>query len=296
MSGRPRAWSGPPTLVCRAVSQLGQGRDAQGVKGFPMLGGDRPALAPGSHGVDGDTQGRCEKRSLTVVYNVAVGTHDASIVHDALLSRKCLLHHARPYVAIMTTPHDRLKAVRVKRFDTAKEAAEAMGVPVATYIQHENGTRGFPTQRAKQYADFFRSTPEWLLYGRTPPAKIRRMVRLVGYVGAGGGASFYESAELGEVEAPEDATAETVAVQVRGTSLGPLFDNWLIFYDDVRRPVTDDLHGELCVVGLADGRVLVKRLRPARAVGLYHLDSNMEPTLNDVEVVWAAKVSGMRPA
>lgn len=41
-----------------------------------------------------------------------------------------------------------------------------MGVSVATYIQHENGTRGFPADRAQRYARFFRTTPEWLLYGR----------------------------------------------------------------------------------------------------------------------------------
>jgi hypothetical protein len=56
-------------------------------------------------------------------------------------------------------------------FATAKEAAEAMGAPVSTYIGHENGGRGFPATKAQRYASFFRVTPEWLLYGRgTGPA------------------------------------------------------------------------------------------------------------------------------
>lgn len=41
-----------------------------------------------------------------------------------------------------------------------------MGVSVPTYIQHENGGRGYPAKRADRYARFFRTTPEWLLYGR----------------------------------------------------------------------------------------------------------------------------------
>lgn len=41
-----------------------------------------------------------------------------------------------------------------------------MGIPVPTYIQHENGARGFPATRAERYAKFFRVTPEYLLYGK----------------------------------------------------------------------------------------------------------------------------------
>lgn len=41
-----------------------------------------------------------------------------------------------------------------------------MGVAVATYIQHENGSRGFPATKADRYGRFFRVAPEWLLYGR----------------------------------------------------------------------------------------------------------------------------------
>lgn len=62
---------------------------------------------------------------------------------------------------------DRLRAAReAAGFSSAKEAAEAMDVPVASYIQHENGTRGFKADRAAQYARRFRTTPEWLLLGR----------------------------------------------------------------------------------------------------------------------------------
>lgn len=122
-------------------------------------------------------------------------------------------------------------------------------------------------------------------------------VRLVGYVGAGAEAHFYDNGqgEFGPVKAPSDATKDTVAVEVRGDSLGPLFDRWLVYYDDRRSPVTPDMLGVLCVVWLNDERVLVKRIRQSRTPGLFHLESNTEQTIYDVAIAWAAKVTDMKP-
>lgn len=83
------------------------------------------------------------------------------------MERKCLLHHRTVYRDPMESPAERLKAAREKSgYESAKGAAEAMGVAVPTYVQHENGSRGYPASRAARYARFFRTTPEWLLYGR----------------------------------------------------------------------------------------------------------------------------------
>ncbi|MXP24840.1 helix-turn-helix domain-containing protein [Altererythrobacter indicus] len=69
----------------------------------------------------------------------------------------------------MTDSSKRLKAAREKAgYASAKEAAEAMGISVPTYIQHENGIRNYPASRAQRYAKFFRTTPEFLLYNRLP--------------------------------------------------------------------------------------------------------------------------------
>ncbi len=124
-------------------------------------------------------------------------------------------------------------------------------------------------------------------------------VRVVGYVGAGAAAHFYAVAqgELDEVPAPEDASPETVAVEIRGNSLGELFDRWLLFYDTVHRPVTIDLIGHLCVVGLSDDRVLVKKIRRAISgrKGRFDLHSNFEEPIRDVEIEWGARVKSMVP-
>jgi SOS-response transcriptional repressor LexA len=89
----------------------------------------------------------------------------------------------------MSQAAERLKQARVKSgYSSAKAAAEAMGVPVATYVQHENGARGIPAARAERYARFFRITPEWLLYGKTSADKVVTLgpqLYVVGEVAAG---------------------------------------------------------------------------------------------------------------
>jgi hypothetical protein len=123
------------------------------------------------------------------------------------------------------------------------------------------------------------------------------LVRVVGYVGAGSEAHYYADGQGSTdfIAAPEGFGEHTAAVEIRGDSLGPLFDRWLVFYDDVRSPVTPDLIGELCVVGLPDGRILIKKLKKSRARGLYHLLSQTEDPILDVTVEWAAKVKHLVP-
>jgi transcriptional regulator with XRE-family HTH domain len=64
------------------------------------------------------------------------------------------------------------KGSRLKRarqaagFASARAAAEALHIAVSTYIQHENGTRGFPDTRAPLYARRFKVSEQWLLYGK----------------------------------------------------------------------------------------------------------------------------------
>lgn len=210
------------------------------------------------------------------------------------------MHHGVPYALCMPTPADRLKIARERAsYSTAKDAAVAMGVPVATYVQHENGGRGVPATRADRYARFFRVTPEWLLYGRgeVDDAPASDSVPVVGYVSAGAELALYDHGQgpFDYVKPPRDSKPSTVAASVRGSSLGPLLDEALIFYDDVRSPVTSDLHGKMCVVGLEDGRVVVKQLMPGDS-GRFHLLSNSsEVPLFNEHVLWAAKVTDIRP-
>lgn len=131
-----------------------------------------------------------------------------------------------------------------------------------------------------------------------PPAPGRiTSVPLVGHVGAGAAAVLFSDGQgpFDEVDAPDNANDSTVAVEVRGESLGALFDRWLVYYDDVRDPPGGDQIGQLCVCGLADGRILVKKLKRGQVDGTFTLISNVEPPIYDVYVDWAARVKAMQP-
>lgn len=61
---------------------------------------------------------------------------------------------------------ERLQAARLSAgYKTAAQAADALGVAVSTYIQHENGTRGVTFATAKKYADCFGVYPGQIAYG-----------------------------------------------------------------------------------------------------------------------------------
>lgn len=125
----------------------------------------------------------------------------------------------------------------------------------------------------------------------------RKAVKLKGYVGAGAEAHFYALADedFEEVEAPLDATDQTIAVEIKGKSWGPQMDGWLVFYDDIRSPITEDMFGRTCVVGLADDRILLKTIKRERDGSFTLLSNSNEPPIPDAEIEWAAKVINMRP-
>jgi transcriptional regulator with XRE-family HTH domain len=124
------------------------------------------------------------------------------------------------------------------------------------------------------------------------------VVPLVGYVGAGGTISFNEGqGPFGEADMPpKDGSSTLVAVTVRGDSMsGTLEDGWTVYYDNRRDPPDESLHAKLCIVGLTDGRVLIKKLYPGRKRDHYDLHSVNAPPLLDQPVEWAAKITWIAP-
>jgi transcriptional regulator with XRE-family HTH domain len=94
--------------------------------------------------------------------------HDA-IMHNASQSAIPHLHSRMHYAWHMPDAAERLRIARLRAgFTTGKEAAEAMGFPVSTYLAHENGSRGYPASKAATYARKFKVPEVWLLYGTGP--------------------------------------------------------------------------------------------------------------------------------
>lgn len=133
--------------------------------------------------------------------------------------------------------------------------------------------------------------------GLPPPADI--VVPIVGTVQAGGDMIIRDVEEgyLGEAPLPYGADpVHTVAVEVRGDSMGGRIENGdLVYYDSRQDPPTDDLYGKLCVVGLSDGRVMVKKLLKGSRDGLFHLMSFAGDPLFDQEVNWAGRIIWIQP-
>jgi transcriptional regulator with XRE-family HTH domain len=66
--------------------------------------------------------------------------------------------------------HERLKQARIAAgYATPTEAARAFGWAVSTYLGHENGDRNPSKVAAKRYANAFRTTAGYLLYGEQTP-------------------------------------------------------------------------------------------------------------------------------
>ncbi len=185
----------------------------------------------------------------------------------------------------MKNSADRLRDARIRAgYATAKDAAEAMGASVSTYIHHENGTRGFPATRADRYAKFLKTSPEWLLYGRAgvsdaaQSAELGPKIYVQGSVAAG---VFTARMEYDESEweaftgAPDiDApTGQRFGLRVEGDSMDLLYPPGTIL-ECVRYWGRDPI--------LNGKRVIVKRTR---------LDGEIETTVKEYQqtddgIVW----------
>ena len=196
----------------------------------------------------------------------------------------------------MDNPAARLRWARKQhgKFPTATEAAKAFGWTVPTYLGHENGDRNPSRDAAKKYGKAYKVRWEWLLEGEGQPKKGgTRTAMAVGYVGAGAEITPIDDhafgAGLEEVDIPPGVPDNAVLVIVRGNSMYPrYFDNEFLFYVRDDRPAGEFVNRE-CVVGLEDGRLFVKLLRPGKN-GFFDLESWNAPPIRDVAVQWAAPV------
>lgn len=183
-----------------------------------------------------------------------------------------------------------LRFLRTKMGWTHEDAASAFGVSRSQFIKLERGERRMTADYIARAARVFGVTTAQVI-------EPRRTVPLVGYVGAGALAHIFGDGQgpFDEVDAPDGSTEDTVAVEIRGESLGSFFDQWLVYYDDIHNPPTPQMMNRLCVVGLADGRILIKKIKRGELPGHYTLLSQFEPPIYDAIVEWCALVKNMVP-
>lgn len=203
-----------------------------------------------------------------------------------------------------------IQAARKAQDLKSREVASALNLSVGAIGNWERGANQPDSENLFALAQFLKADAEALAQGRYVSTGAKSFdpdeaddetdgeVPVVGYVGAGAGAHYYQvdPGELERVAAPKKANEHTVALRIIGDSLGPLFNTWYVFFDEVRSPITPDMLWRPCVVWLPDDRILVKEVRPSKKFkGLYDLISNdtkIDP-IEGVEIAGAALVKGV---
>lgn len=195
----------------------------------------------------------------------------------------------------------KIQLLRKKLGLTQPEFADRVGVSQGTVSRWEKGAAPSHQHLLEMAKLEGVSLDEFLLGAVGRPSEPGPPIPVVGYVGAG--ASVYpvddesEAEGFGTVERPPFITGDAIAVEVRGDSLYPVAEEgWKLIYTGEAAVIEDDVLNKLCVVALVDGRVLVKRLVRGSKSSRYHLVSTNAPMIEDVEVLWAAKVRAIIPA
>lgn len=117
-------------------------------------------------------------------------------IADCYGSVKAYCYALTANVLAMSEASDRLKAAREGAgYPTAAAAARAFGFHPQNTRDHEAGRRGIGPEHAAAYARAYRTTPEWILYGKGPAPRglasepsgpsPARMVPVIGTVRAG---------------------------------------------------------------------------------------------------------------
>ena len=206
------------------------------------------------------------------------------------------------------TPSEPSLAARIRVLRKAMKLsqtglAERIGVDQSNVSRWENGAEP-DDAHIRKLAELAAVHPAALRYGglaEPAPAPRAASVAVVGYVGAGQEVFAHDDHALGggleDVEAPEGVGADPiVAVRVRGESMHPMRDGWLLFYRRDQHGVPDACLNRLCIVKLAeDGPIMVKEVRRGYRAHHFVLTSWNAPPLEDVRVDWAARVLSIRP-
>ena len=200
----------------------------------------------------------------------------------------------------------RIRALRTARNLSQAALARMIGVDQSNVSRWERGAVPDDAHIHK-LAALAGVHPAAFRYGEVPsgqPARrdgTRSTVPVVGYVGGGHEVFPHDDHVLGvgleAVDAPEGVGARPiVAVRIRGDSMHPLRDGWLLFYRRDQNGVPEGCLNKLSVVKLADdGPLLVKEVRRGYRPHHFVLSSWNAPPIEDVRIEWAAPVLSIRP-
>ena len=203
----------------------------------------------------------------------------------------------------MREPGERLRKARLAAgFKTLAEAARYLNMAQATYYTHEQATyrgdRKFNALQAEIYARKFKTTASWLLTGEGVD-KRNNIFKVVATIGATELIDMHSIAateEFEEIELPFGYNLSNVqAMLCNGHAFLPRVRDGeaVIFHRD--NYTVDDVLNQEAIVGLDDGRVLLKTVKRGSAEGLYRLESHNFPTIEDIRINWVAALLAIIP-
>lgn len=192
--------------------------------------------------------------------------------------------YASNVVILAMKPTDQIRAI-IKEGWTQERVSIRINVSqstVARWLKGETDPRG-------EHRDAIASLYEEVFGSDATPK-----VQLKGRVGAGQAVYPLGDDASQLVDAPPNAPPSTVAVEVSGESMLPVFfDGWLLFYS--RHLPPENMVNKIGVAQLADGRLLVKTVRPGLSPGLWTLLSANAAPIEDVAVEWVAPIDWIKP-
>ncbi|MFG1267656.1 helix-turn-helix domain-containing protein [Xanthobacter sp. DSM 14520] len=164
--------------------------------------------------------------------------------------------------------NERLAWLRKRRYRTASDAARAIGVPEATYLGHENGSRGLRPATAVRYAKFYRASVDWLLTGKGDPDDANvssvQVVPRLSWVPAGDWwlpEQIMPEDDLPSIEATGLPNGDWVALEVSGSSMDRISPpGSIIFVNRAERVLAPNA---CYVIADEEGRTTYKRYRPS---------------------------------
>lgn len=182
----------------------------------------------------------------------------------------------------MSSEHDSRRAAFIATMQrlglTAFQWAQRAGVPPNTLYSFINGQtaslRGVTEKKLAMAAGISVDA----LYGEDHGAP-DKPVWVIGYAGAGGAIELqtvfgrhegiYEAARPPGLGPDEDLAA----FEIRGLSMPPAGDRWVIYVRRRERADLDEVNGRACVVETADGELLFKTVRRGYEPGTFNLES-----------------------
>lgn len=190
----------------------------------------------------------------------------------------------------------RLSAVGKNAHAASKEANKPDAIRNLQRAVENGGREGVSTATLAALAAPLRTTAEWLAAGvgkedidaaiSTIPVRGRAMAAGEVFLGPSG-------APIGHIAAPEQYTHLTSAIEIASdAALGAAFEKWYAIYEETDKAPTITMLGKLCILGLSDNRIYIRKLARGRGKS-FILQSSYDPPVYNVHVKWAAIVESM---